>query len=79
MNQFFTPAPIAFDGSEKLLYFSDGGFPCMNVKNPVVFFDYQLDVAKILGMALVLGPTAWLMIQQKMQKMPPDQEPLDGE
>jgi drug/metabolite transporter (DMT)-like permease len=37
----------------------------------LVFFNYPLDVQKILGMVLVLGPTAWLMVQRHMQKLTP--------
>lgn len=43
----------------------------------LLFFDHGLDLRKVLGMTLVLGPTAWLMASQRAKKLPLDQEPPD--
>ena len=52
----------------------------MTLALQLIFFEeYKLSASKICGMVLVLGPTGWLMVQQKMRKMPPDQEPLEGD
>jgi drug/metabolite transporter (DMT)-like permease len=52
----------------------------MTLALQLIFFDdYRIDAQKIVGMGLVLGPTAWLMARQRFQILPPDQEPLEGE
>lgn len=43
-----------------------------------IFFDHPLDPKKLLGMALILGPTAWLLYSQKSKHLPLDQEPLEA-
>ena len=43
----------------------------------LVFFDHGLDPWKLVGMALILGPTGWLLASQKSKKLPLDQEPLE--
>ncbi len=42
----------------------------MTIVLQILFFDYELDARKLCGMALVLGPTAWLMLQQNVRKPP---------
>jgi drug/metabolite transporter (DMT)-like permease len=52
----------------------------MTLALQLIFFEeYQLNVSKMCGMVLVLGPTGWLMVQQKMRKMPPDQDALEAD
>lgn len=34
----------------------------------MMFLNYQLDAQKLFGMALVVGPTAWLMLQQEVKR-----------
>lgn len=43
----------------------------------VVLFDRSLDARKLLGMALVLGPTAWLMWSRKLRKPRPEETALE--
>lgn len=35
----------------------------------LIFFDYELNPQKLLGMALVVGPTAWLMLGEETHKI----------
>ena len=41
----------------------------------VIFFQHELRPMKLVGMALILGPTAWLLAGQKAQHLPLDHEP----
>lgn len=44
----------------------------------LLFFDHGVQAQKLVGMALVLGPTAWLLWSQKKEHLPLDQEPLEA-
>jgi drug/metabolite transporter (DMT)-like permease len=41
----------------------------------VIFFQHEFQPMKLVGMALILGPTAWLLAAQKATHLPLDHEP----
>ena len=41
----------------------------------VIFFQHEMKPMKLVGMALILGPTAWLLAGQKAKHLPLDREP----